>query len=111
MPQHKGVEPFTFIWVIQVSVSYKPACFDNSTCSKSYACTDRKCVFFGDQAGHDDFLTFINGQTSGASRIIRLVQDYGRQKWFNDKLWIIGTLQNLYVNGNFNPNFFPLVGV
>ena len=110
MPQAKGHEPFMFIWVIQVSVSYKPACFDNSSCSKSYACIDRSCVFFGDQQSHDDYLTFVKGQTFTASRIIAVVHDYGRQKWFNDKLWILGTLSNLFVNGNFSPSFLPVVG-
>ena len=96
-----------FIWVVQVVVSYKPSCFDGSVCSKSFACSDSRVVFFGDQQGHDDFLAFINGQTSGGSRIIRLVHDYGKQKWFNDKLWILFTLQNVYVNGNFSPTFRP----
>ena len=110
MPQHKGVEPFMFIWVIQVTVSYKPTCFDGSLCSKSYACTDSRVVFFGDQGSHDDYLTFINGQVSGASRIIRLVHDYGKVRWFNDKLWILFTLQNVFINGNFDPNFRPTIG-
>lgn len=104
MPQHKGVEPFMFIWVIQVTVSYKPVG------SPNYGCTDSRVVFFGDLQSHDDFITFVNGQTSGASRIIRIVHDYGKQKWFNDKLWILGTLSNVYINGNFNPAFKPTVG-
>jgi hypothetical protein len=109
MPQHKGVEPFMYIWIVQVAVSYKPLCFDNSTCSKSFACTDSRVVFFGEQRSHDDFLEFLNHQTAQQSRIIRLVHDYGRQRWFNDKLWILFTLQNVYINGNFDPSFKPTV--
>jgi hypothetical protein len=103
MPQHKGVEPFMFIWVIQVTVTYK------GTGSQHYDCVDSRVVFFGDQQTHDDFLTFVNGQKSGGTRIIRVVHDYQRQKWFNDKLWILATLQNVYINGNFNPAILPIV--
>ena len=112
MPQHKGFEPFMRIWVVQVTVSYHPTCFDNSICQQSLSCTDSRVVFFGDQQSHDDFINYIAGQVGGsrAARIIRLVRDYGQQKWWNDKVWILFTLQNVYINGNFDPTFRPVIG-
>jgi hypothetical protein len=80
MPQHKGVEPWMYIWVVQVTRSYKGFGATN------YDCTDSRVAFFGDQQSHDDFLAFINAQKSGAAAIIRLVRDYERQKWYNDKI-------------------------
>jgi hypothetical protein len=102
MPQHTGVEPWMRIWVVQVSRQSKPSGGTNFTCF------DNRVAIFTDKPGHDAFIQFLNGpQSPTASAIIRLVHDYGEQRWFNDKAWIQAQLNDIYLNGNWIPDLQP----
>ena len=98
MPAHKGVEPWTRIWVIQASVSFKP--FG----SQNYSCTQNMVAIFVTNQGYLDYKNFLAHQTSTQARIWRLVADYGEQKWFNDKIWMQTQFNDMLINGNFVPN-------
>jgi len=105
MPQHKGFEPFTFLWALQVRVRYK------GIGASSYDCADTKMVFFADETSKNNYANFIaTGQKSSDPRHIELVRDLGRVKWFNDRLWIVQQMMDVFTNGNFDENLLPIVG-
>jgi hypothetical protein len=102
MPQHKGFEPFMRIWVLSVRVRYK------GTLSANYDCADTKCVFFGDEQSYLNYKTFIaTGQLSSSPRHIELATDIGLANWYNEKVWILTQLQNIFVNGFFDKHLAP----
>jgi len=102
MPRPKGFEPFMRIWVIQVRIRYK------GNLSTNYDCADSKCVFFIDLQSYLDYKNFIaTGQLTSSPRHIELAADYGEQKWWNDKIWFVQQMQNLFINGNFSPALQP----
>jgi hypothetical protein len=95
MPQHKGTEPWTDMWIMQVRVQLAQT--SNLFLS---------CRYFASEAGYLTYKDWLKAQPLKAPYIY-LVSDYGKQKWFNDKLWINFQLNDLVINGNFQPNFSP----
>lgn len=100
MPNARGYEPFSYIWVLQVNVGLTIPSFFFDCTTKTGTWRENRCRYFMDQIGYDFYKAHI---PSG----IRIVQDYGRQKWFNDKFWIQQQLMDEVINGNFIPNLQP----
>ena len=99
MPQHPGFEPFMWIWVIQAEV--------NQVQSGKITATFLKVNFFVTEQGYLDWKDFLTHQTATQAFIYNIRTDYGRQKWYNDKVWIQATLNNSFINGNFSPSIVP----
>lgn len=101
MPQHPGFEPFMFIWVIQVEISEKVP-FTTST-----RFLYLKVIYFTTEQGYLDWKNWLPTQTTTQARYFSIRSDYGKQKWYNDKVWIQAQLSNQFTNGNWSPNLLP----
>ena len=89
MPQRRGFHPYMRLWVVQYR-QWLPAVMTNVL----------KVRFFSDQASHD---SFVADPGSGKS----IAADYGMQKWYNEKSWMLAQLSDLEINDNFIPNLPP----
>ncbi len=101
MPRPKGFEPYTNLWVVQVTLQFAAP-------TTIFQCQTRfnSCRYFFSEA---EYLAWKNWQIGQPSQVpyLYLTRDYGEQRWFNDKLWIQTQLQDLVINGNFVPNLEP----
>ncbi len=82
------------IWVMQVRVHFATGELFLS------------CRFFGTEPDYSAYKNYLAGQPNKLP-FIELVKDYGEQRWFNDRLWILFQLQDVVINGNFLPNLDP----
>jgi hypothetical protein len=101
MPRPKGFEPYTNLWVVQVRNQY-PTPTSVFSCQTMFL----SCRYF---FSLDQYLAWKQWQASQPLKLpyTYVVSDYGRQHWYNDKLWIQTQLQNLVINGNFQPDLQP----
>jgi len=102
MPQPKGFEPRTFIWVLQVRKSNFTSGVFNY---------DQLAVYiFVTEGGYTDFKAWLPTQKPGtkfSGFVLGIAADYGRQNWFNDKVWMQQQFSDFAINGNFIPNLQP----
>jgi len=88
-----------FIWVLQIEV--------NQVQNGKIVATFLKVNIFVTEQGYLDFKNFLQHQTAQQAFIFVMRTDYGRQKWWNDKVWIQAQMNNSFINGNFSPNLLP----
>ncbi len=88
-----------FVWVIQAEV--------NQVINNKIAATFLKVNLFVTEQGYLDWKAWTTHQTAQQAYIYNIRADYGRQKWYNDKVWIQTQMNDMFVNGNFVPNLQP----
>jgi len=104
MPQHKGVEPFSYVWILQVRVKFLPAsifCCTQCDPGKYFPVYLSIRLFTTEQA-YLNYKSWISAQPNHLP-YIEIVTDYGRCRWFNDKDWISFQMNDIVINGNFFP--------
>jgi hypothetical protein len=97
MPQPPGFEPYSEIWVVQVRWRYNLGGFYTPSTTWLLGCR-----YFVSESGYNSYKSWLINRTD-----ISLVQDYGKQKWYNTKLWVNTQLMDQAINGNFSPNLLP----
>jgi hypothetical protein len=88
-----------WVWVLQLYV--------NQVGGGKITATYRRCNIFVTEAGYNDFKSWLTTQTANQAFIYQIAADYGRQKWYNDKVWFQLQMNDMFINGNFIPNLQP----
>ena len=101
MPAHRGVEPFTRVWVLQVYQKQQVSPFTDSRTGQKNMTWLLKVKVLPTEAA---YLAYKNSLVSSFDTGI--AQDYGVQKWRNKKSFFIPQFDDIYVNGNWIPNFY-----
>ena len=101
MGRPKGFEPTTRIWVVQVYQKQQVSTFKDSVTGATMAWY-LKVKLLPSQSAHDSYV-----QSLASSKDTGIAQDYGEQLWRNKKRFFIAQFDNVYVNGNWIPNFNP----
>jgi hypothetical protein len=101
MPQHKGFEPSTRIWVVQVYQKQQVSTWKDPSSGATMTWLLKLKVLPTEQ----DYTNYKTGLTS--SQTTGIATDYGMQLWRNKKTFISGQFDNVYINGNWIPNFNP----
>jgi hypothetical protein len=104
MPQHPGFEPTTRIWVVQVYVKQPVSPFvSTSGLSKGQTVSwILHLKVMGSQADYDSFKAFLS-----TSNDVAVAKDYGQQLWRNKRRFIVDQFNDVYINGNWIPDYNP----
>jgi hypothetical protein len=99
MPAHKGVEPFTRVWVVQVYQKQQVSTFKDSVTGQTMAWYLKVKVLPSESA----YQSYKAGLAS--SRDTGIAADYGEQRWRNKKSFFIPQFDDVFAYGNWIPNW------
>jgi len=101
MGRPKGFEPFTRVWVVQVYQKQQVSTFKDSVTGQTMAWY-LKVKVLPTQSAYESYKAQL-----ATSRDTGMAQDYGEQLWRNKKAFFCAQFDDVYVSGNWIPNFNP----